>query len=307
MKTRKIVLITVDLILLIIGIIQIIIGARSTVKIFDFSDEPDKIVIEKSDENLTIVKEDGKWLINNEKYEATESYVDSMVNRAQYIKALDKVASLSNAASVDKYEFDEDNAIKVTVSAGSKELRTFTLGKDSTTGVQCYATINGANDIYLIDGDYRNVYDKTVEQLRSKVVYSEESVNISSVAITPAGGDTWSVSRHGDAEDLVWSVSGTNITLDSSKAAEWLNSFNTVTTTNWYGTTNNLGGELYVQVEIGTIGKNIKLDIYVVPADPDDEGSSNLYYAKCSESKYWFEIASYNMSKFQKTPEDLQK
>ena len=166
---------------------------------------------------------------------------------------------------------------------------------------------NGANDIYLIDGDYRNVYDKTVEQLRSKVVYSEESVNISSVAITPAGGDTWSVSRHGDAEDLVWSVSGTNITLDSSKAAEWLNSFNTVTTTNWYGTTNNLGGELYVQVEIGTIGKNIKLDIYVVPADPDDEGSSNLYYAKCSESKYWFEIASYNMSKFQKTPEDLQK
>ncbi len=307
MKTRKIVLITVDLILLIIGIIQVIIGARSTVKIFDFSEEPDKIVIEKSDENLTIVKEDGKWLINNEKYEATESYVDSMINRAQYIKALDKVASLSNTASVDKYEFDEDNAIKVTVSAGSKELRTFTLGKDSSTGVQCYATINGANDIYLVDGDYRNVYDKTVDQLRSKVVYSEESVNISSVAITPAGGETWSVTRHGDAEDLVWSVSGTNITLDSSKAAEWLNSFNTVTTTNWYGTTNNLGGELYAQVEIGTVGKNIKLDIYVVPADPDDEGSSNLYYAKCSESKYWFEIASYNMSKFQKTPEDLQK
>ena len=307
MKTRKIVLITADLILLIVGIIQIIIGARSTVKTFSFTDEPDKIVIEKSDENLTLVKENDKWYINSQKYEATQSNIDSMISFAKDIKALDKVASLSNAASVTKYEFDEDNAIKVTLNSGDKELRTFTLGKDSSTGVQCYATINGANDIYLVDGDYRNVYDKTVDQLRSKVVYSVESVNISSVSITPADGSIWTVSRHGEAENLVWSVTGTNITLDSSKAAEWLNSFNTLTTNAWHGTTDDFGGEPYVKVEVGTLGKNIKLDIYIVPANPEDEGSTNLYYAKCSESPYWFEIASYNMSKYQKTPEDLQK
>ena len=230
-----------------------------------------------------------------------------MVEYAQDIKALDRVASLSNAASVSKYEFDEANAIKVTVSAGDKELRTFTLGKDSSTGVQCYATLNGTNDIYLVDGDYRNIFDKTVDQLRSKTIYTVEAVDISSVSITPADGSLWTVSRHGDAEDLVWSITGSNITLDSSKAADWLNSFSSLVTTQWHGSTDEFCGELFVKAEVGVIGKTIKIDVYRIPEDLEDEDSTTQYYAKCSESPYYFEIPSYNMSRFQKTPEDLQK
>ena len=169
MKTRKIVLLTANAILLVVGIIQIIVNTRNTVKTFSFSEEPDQIVIEKSDGDLNIVFENNKWFIGSEKFEATQSNVDSMIEYAQSIKALDKVASLSNAASVSKYEFDQDNAIKVTVSKGGKELRTFTLGKDATTGIQCYATINGTNDIYLIDRDYRYIFDKTVDQLNEEV------------------------------------------------------------------------------------------------------------------------------------------
>ena len=307
MKTRKIVLIAADLILLVVGIIQIIAANRSTVKSFSFNEDPDTILIEKYDGTFNLVKEGDKWVINSEKYEAVSSSVDSMISHAQYISALDKVAKLTNDAVRNKYEFDEDNAINVTVSAGGKELRKFTLGKDSTTGIQCYATIDGSDDVYLINGDYRNVYDKTVDQLRSKTVYSVDSVDITSVSLQPAGESLWTVSRHGEAEDTVWSVSGTEITLDASKAADWLNSFNTLTTTKWYGTTVDFNGEPYLHAEVGVTGKNIKLDISIIPADPDDESSSDMYYAKCSESPYWFEIPSYNMSKFQKTPEDLQK
>ena len=307
MKTRKIVLIAADIILLIVGIVQIIINTRSTVKNFSFSETPDQIVIEKSDGNLTLVNEDGKWVINSEKYEAIESNVDSMIDYAKSINALDRVASLSNTASVSKYEFDEANAIKVTVSAGEKVLRTFTLGKDATTGIQCYATVNGSNDIYLIDGDYRNIYDKTVDQLRSKTVYTVDSVDISSVSVTPYGEETWAVSRTGDTENLVWNISGANITLDSQKAADWLNSFNTLTTNQWHGTSDDLGGEPYAAVQLGTTKGTITIETYIVPADPDVEGSTNLYYGKCNKSPYWFEIASYNFSKFQKKPEDLEK
>ena len=307
MKTRKIVLIAVDAFLLIVGIIQIIVSTRSTVKTFTFSETPDQIVIEKSDGNLTIVNEDGKWFINSEKYEATDSSIDSMIDYTQDIKALDRVASLSNAASIAKYEFDEINAITVTMSKGGKELRTFTLGKDASTGIQCYAAVNGSKDIYLIDGDYRNVFDKTVDQIRSKTVYSVDAVNISSVSVTPAGEETWAVSRTGDAENLVWNVSGSNITLDASKAAEWLNSFNALTTTKWHGKTDDIGGEPLTNIQIGTTKGFITIDIYTVPADPEDEDATDLYYAKCNKSPYWFEIPSYNMSKFQKTPEDLQK
>ena len=307
MKTRKIVLIAADVLLLIVGVVQIILNSRSTVKSFTFTDTPDKILIEKDDGNLSIVSEDGKWLINNEKFEAVESNIDSMISYAQNIKALDKVASLSSAASVTKYEFDEDNAIKVTFSAGDKVLRTFTLGKDATTGIQCYATVNGTNDIYLVDGDYRNIFDKTVDQVRSKTVYSVQSVDISSVSVTRPGEETWAVSRTGDAENLVWNISGANITLDAQKSADWLNSFNALTTTKWHGKTDDIGGEPYIAVQIGTTSGVIIVETYIVPADPEDQGSSNLYYAKCNKSPYWFEIPSYNMSKFQKTPEDLQK
>ena len=307
MKTRKIVLIAADVLLLIVGVVQIILNSRSTVKSFTFTDTPDKILIEKDDGNLSIVNEEGKWVINDEKFEAVESNIDSMISYAQNIKALDKVASLSSDASVTKYEFDEDNAIKVTFSAGDKVLRTFTLGKDATTGIQCYATVNGTNDIYLVDGDYRNIFDKTVDQVRSKTVYSVQSVDISSVSVTRPGEETWAVSRTGEAENLVWNISGANITLDANKAADWLNSFNALTTTKWHGKTDDIGGESYIAVQIGTTSGVIIVETYIVPADPEDQGSSNLYYAKCNKSPYWFEIPSYNMSKFQKTPEDLQK
>ena len=307
MKTRKIVLIAADVLLLIVGVVQIILNSRSTVKSFTFTDTPDKILIEKDDGNLSIVSEDGKWVMNDEKFEAVESNIDSMISYAQNIKALDKVASLSSAASVTKYEFDEDNAIKVTFSAGDKVLRTFTLGKDATTGIQCYATVNGTNDIYLVDGDYRNIFDKTVDQVRSKTVYSVQSVDISSVSVTRPGEETWAVSRTGEAENLVWNISGANITLDAQKSADWLNSFNALTTTKWHGKTDDIGGEPYIAVQIGTTSGVIIVETYIVPANPEDQGSSNLYYAKCNKSPYWFEIPSYNMSKFQKTPEDLQK
>ena len=307
MKTRKIVLIAADILLLIVGIVQIIINTRSTVKTFTFSENPDQILIEKSDGNLNLVSKDGKWLINEEEYEAVESNVDSMIDYAKAIKALDKVASLANAASITKYEFDEANAIKVTLSAGGKELRTFTLGKDASTGIQCYASVNGTNDIYLVDGDYRNIYDKSLDQLRSKTVYTVDAVDISSVSLTPADGESWTVSRSGDTENLVWNISGANITLDAGKAAEWLNSFNTLTTSQWHGKSDDIGGQPYASVQVMTNGGMITIEIYIVPADPEVEGSSNLFYGKCNKSPYWFEIASYNMSKFQKTPEELQK
>ena len=44
MKARKIVLITADLFLIVVGIVQIILASRNTVKKFTFSEEPDTIV-----------------------------------------------------------------------------------------------------------------------------------------------------------------------------------------------------------------------------------------------------------------------
>ena len=83
MKARKIVLIAADLILLVVAVVQIIIGARSTVKVFTFEEEPDAILIDKYDGKLNILKEGDTWVINDEKFEATTSSIDSMIDYAR--------------------------------------------------------------------------------------------------------------------------------------------------------------------------------------------------------------------------------
>ena len=55
----------------------------------------------KADETISLVQENDKWFINSEKYEAVQSNVDTMINYAKSIDALDRVASLSNSASPD--------------------------------------------------------------------------------------------------------------------------------------------------------------------------------------------------------------
>lgn len=307
MKPRKIILIAADLILLVVCILQGIFSAKDNVRTFKFSETPDEIIIEKSDGNIRLVKEDEQWFINDEKYEATLANVDNMIEYSNYIRAIERVGKLTNEAVAAKYEFDEMNAIKVTVNAGGKTLRTYTLGKDCSTGVQCYATVDGSNDIYIIDHDYRFVFDKTVDQLRSKVVYTVDPVEISSVSVKPADGEQWAISRTGSADDLQWNVSGAEITLDTEKASDWFNGFATLTVSKWHGKSDDIGGEPYISVNIGTTGKSISIQTFIVPSDPEVEDSSPVYYGKCSSSPYYFEISSYNMANFQKTPEDLQR
>ena len=62
MKTRKIILIAADVLLLAVCIFQWISAANDSVKNFEFKEEPDELVIEKSNGNFTLVKQGDDWL-----------------------------------------------------------------------------------------------------------------------------------------------------------------------------------------------------------------------------------------------------
>lgn len=305
MKTRKIILIAADVLLLAVCIFQWISAAKDNVKTFTFKEEPDELIIEKADGNFTLTKQGDSWVIGDKKYPANEGTVDSMVSSVEEIRALDKMGKVNNEVISARYDLTETKSIKVTVNAAGKTVRKITIGKESSTGTQCYATVDDGDDIYLIADNLLNTFNKSVDDIRSKTVYQVNKEVISSVATTDKDGNTWTLSCSGSAEDLTWSISGAEVDVDSGAADTWFKSLASLTTTKWYDEGDRLAGEKDNTIKIIAGNKTVTLDLFRIPAAGEAEKDS--YYAKCSESPYYFEVPSYTVQKYQKTPADIAK
>lgn len=94
MKTRKLVLIVADVVLLAVCLVQFILSARDTTKYFTFKDEPDSLEILTPQETISLYKEGEDWFIGEKKYPASMSMVDSYISAIKNIRALDKVGSI---------------------------------------------------------------------------------------------------------------------------------------------------------------------------------------------------------------------
>ena len=71
MKTRKLVLIIADLLLLAVCIFQLAFGARDTTKYFTLKDKPDSLEIVTPGETISLYKEGDDWFIGSQKYPAS--------------------------------------------------------------------------------------------------------------------------------------------------------------------------------------------------------------------------------------------
>lgn len=307
MKIRKIALIAADLLLLIVLIVQISFSRKDAAKIFTISEDLTEIFIENAGESFSIVKDGEKWFLGDEKYPANQSSVDTLISSIQEIRALDNVGKSTNEALISRYELEESKSICVTAKAGDSVLRKIKLGKNSDTGVQGYAVIDDKNDIYLVSGNLRNTFDKSIDELRSKIVLGLDKPSLKSASINYANGETWTLSRSGTGENIVWSISGYDCSLDADKSKNWLESLASLTTTRWYSDQEaaSLNGEKELSVELISDTSSVTLDIYKLPFDTSTEGASEKYYGKSSASPYTFELASYSVQKYLKNPEEL--
>ena len=143
MKTRKLVLIIADVLLLAVCIVQFALSARDTTKYFTFKDEPDSMEIVTPGETISLVKEGDNWVIGDKKYPANISVIDGYVSAIKNIRALDKVGSTSSDAVAERYELVDGKKTIVTAKLGDKVLRTLEIGKTAVSSSQCYATVDG--------------------------------------------------------------------------------------------------------------------------------------------------------------------
>ena len=308
MKTRKLVLIIADVLLLAVCIIQLALGARDTTKYFNLKEKPDSMEIVTPTETISLYKQGDDWFIGEKKYPASASMVDSYIDAVSNIRALDKVGSISSASDSDKYELTDGKKITVTAKLGDKVLRTVEIGKTAVSSSQCYATIDSAKDIYLVSGGINDTFDTSVAAARTTIVLNLEASDITNVAIKDVAADkSWSVSRMGSGDDLAWNVSGAEegYELDSGAAAIWLNSFASLTTRDWYAEDAVLEGTKTVTAKITCAYKDITVEFYALPKA--NENDLQQYYGTCSETPYRFKVNESTVKNYLKSLEELSK
>ena len=305
MKTRKLVLIVADVVLLAVCLVQFILSARDTTKYFTFKDEPDSLEILTPQETISLYKEGEDWFIGEKKYPASMSMVDSYISAIKNIRALDKVGSIANGHNVERYELTDRKKTIVTAKLGDKVLRTIEIGKTAVSSSQCYMTVDGGKDIYLVSGGVNDTFDTSVAAARTTIVLNLNSDEITGVAITDAEDKTWSLSRMGNGDDVVWNVSGGEIELDEGKANVWLTSFASLSTRDWYAEDAVLEGTRAVSARITYNLKDIKLEFFALPKN--NEKDLQQYYGTCSETPYRFKVDEKTVKQYLKPLEELAK
>lgn len=310
MKTRKLVLIIADVVLLAVCIIQWCMRAHDGAKYFKISETPDEYTVVTPAENIHLTLEGENWIMNG-KYPVSTTSAQNFADAVENIRALDKVATVNEATNI-KYELVDGKKISVEIRKGGKLLRSLEIGKDATSGSQTYVTIDGGKDIYLAAGNLRTTFDKSISALRDRYVWGNgiEKKDLSSASITDEEGKTWSLSRMGSGTDIVWNLTGEGtegLEVDSEKAMNWLESLGIMTTSNWYDdsvTAESLGGVLAAKAKIGYGFNTLTLDLYKLPAE---EGAEEKYYAVSSATPFVFEVPAYQATKYLKEPSELAK
>ena len=298
-------MIVADVVLLAVCLVQFILSARDTTKYFTFKDEPDSLEIVTPQETISLYKEGEDWFIGEKKYPASMSMVDSYISAIKNIRALDKVGSIANGNNVERYELTDSKKTIVTAKLGDKVLRTIEIGKTAVSSSQCYMTVDGGKDIYLVSGGVNDTFDTSVAAARTTIVLNLNSDEITGVAITDAEDKTWSLSRMGDGDDVVWNVSGGEIELDEGKANVWLTSFASLSTRDWYAEDAVLEGTRAVSARITYNLKDIKLEFFALPKN--NEKDLQQYYGTCSETPYRFKVDEKTVKQYLKPLEELAK
>ena len=304
MKTRKIVLASACLVLLVIAIIQTVSGHIDPVKVVQIKEEIDEIRIDRPEGLLNLKKSGGDWIIDG-KYTANLNEVESIADAFAYVKLLGKVTKTDNEEVLAKYDLNEENACKVSVFHNGEELRSFRVGKATSTNSQVYLMMDNSTEVYMAAGSIQNECTKSINELRSRSVFQLSKDEMVSVTVKPVDGNAWTITRGGEGN--VWTASGegvdSSMELDAESTSAWFNGCAFVAATEWLGDNESIPAEKIFDIEIKLDSKTVSLELF----QADDEDGTDTYWGRSSESPYGFKLAKYTVDKYRKNPEDFSK
>ena len=283
----------------------------------------DEIVISKQDSTIKLYKDDGSWVINDQKYNADPGQVSSMEKKLREMQVTDLI---SEKEHYQRYELEPGKALHVIARKDGETVRDFYVGKKSPTYQQTYVRIAGKEGIYLASGTLDTDFNKTVDSLRDKEILKISKNAIKSMELTykgktltfnkvkvekkPAesGDDTKKDEKKGDGEKEAEKVQEDRWTcqqypgveLDKNQVTQLTTAFDPLRAKSFPDMKKEQVSGLLSRVVINAYDKKITVTVH-------REYGDNTYLATSSESEYPFVVDSFRAKKLFKTIGDLKK
>ena len=298
-KTRKLVLLSFIGVLCVIFVLQLVAGARNSVRTLTLNEKPDTILIVKPDgTNIQIVKNGDKWIIGDRKYPADSSKINAMVSALETVKVLGTVSKNSDD---ERYGLVKTAGISVSAIKDGKTLRKLTIGKESVTAEQAYINLDDGKDVLLVTGSLKDTFDKTVGDIRDKGIFSLDADSLTKISVTGSteANDNWVLEKAGDPP--LWTLtSDSTPVVDAEKAANWVKSLVSLDAADFAPENIALPATTLGKISFTEGGKDVSLTVY-------EKSSDKQYLCSSSENQYPFYLTPYVAEKYLKKITDLAK
>lgn len=120
LKIRKTVLLSLIAVLALIYALQLAFSNKTSRKVFELSQSPDFIQIEKDDSKITLVLEGGLWYMGEEKENVKDSSMEDILENLSAITTIETVSRNASQADYEKYGFQDIDSITVTAKSSGK-------------------------------------------------------------------------------------------------------------------------------------------------------------------------------------------
>ncbi|MBN1271461.1 MAG: DUF4340 domain-containing protein [Candidatus Aminicenantes bacterium] len=147
-------------------------------------EEVDKIEIEKGEQKIVLAAREDGWKLLPKEYPVEKTKVDDML---EVITGLTLTELASEKEDYTRYELDEDKKISVKTYKGDKLIRSFDVGKTSSTYSHTYVRLDKNKRVFHARNSFRSTFDQELEDLRDKHVMTFDKNEISKILLT--GGE----------------------------------------------------------------------------------------------------------------------
>ena len=139
-----------------------------------------KIEITKPGETILLEKENGRWTLEPKGYPADHVKVETMV---EVLDGFILSALVSESKSYDRYDLSDEKRLSIKAWEGETLKRDFYAGKVGPSSRHTFVALAGDDRVYEAMDNFRNTFDKSLDDLRDKQVLSFSPSNIRKIHI----------------------------------------------------------------------------------------------------------------------------
>lgn len=142
------------------------------------------VVITRGDTTLRLEKRGNTWYIEPGGYPADKDRVSAML---EAFRGLTLTTLVSESGSYSRYGLDNAGKIAVNAWAGKDLVRSVDIGDMASTRQHTFVKLPGDGNVYHARGNLKNIFEKSRDDLRDKMVFSFSQSNIRRIRITAGG------------------------------------------------------------------------------------------------------------------------